>query len=236
MTSHRVGSREGTNLHRLSWGVALSLCALACHGMDSRSRMAEERPDYELRSGKHVADVRIGCRLAPPSGPLTVYVDYEAPMPRRDYQVLALEAIDLWADFRNLAEARGAKALMVRAYDSAGQKNPVDFAFYIDRKGDWLHPEVRALSTGKRVLILRAEMKDSGHFFIDYISDIPLRDVCALRPEVDAVWGSFREVAQELGATKGLVTPTDAPVGGATITFSFSRIGDRWSGSDLCGK
>jgi hypothetical protein len=237
--TRRADSGDGINITRLALVVIYAVCVLGCHRSYSKSfssNEGRERANYTLRSGKQIANVRVGCRLAPPSGPLTVYIDYDAPMPQRDYLTAASDAVDVWADFRTLAEARGAKALMVRSHDIERQREPVDFAFHVDSNGDWQRPEVRTLSTGTRLLILRAEMKDAGHFFIDYVTGIPIQDVCALGPEVDAVWASFRQVGEELGATKGLVSPSETPVGGATITFVFSRVGERWSRSDLCRK
>jgi hypothetical protein len=157
-------------------------------------------------------------------------------MPGPDYPALAEEAVEIWTDFRALADARGATVLMARVHGVVGQREPVVFPFHVDGKGHWLRPEIRTLSTGKRVVIVRAEMKDAGRFFIDYVTDIPVRDVCALGPEVDAVWQSFKQTAEELGATKGFVSPSEIPVGGQTIAFSFSQAGDRWSRSELCQK
>jgi hypothetical protein len=212
------------------WTAVLSV---ACRPSATPSTQARERRELLLRSGKGVEIVGIGSSQVE-GGTSTLHIDYLSKAGARAYIGLAPEATEVWNEFRCLAEGKGAHTVMVRAHIAPGDGEPVTFGFLRQADGGWQKPEVRTLKSGKEVLVVRA-LEDRGQLFVDYVTGFSTRDVCALEPEVDEVWDLFRPLAEESRVTKAFVSPSEAPVGGGSISFSVSREPDgSWVRQDLC--
>ncbi len=224
------------NTHLVDY--ALSLCVVgslsACRQTATQPAAlaadSRERTAFLLRGGKEVTVTGVGCQKAP-DGLVTLSVDYTSELPTKSYEAVAPEAVEVWADFQPLADAKGASAVMIRAHERP--HGPLVFPFTKMADDGWQKPEVRTLQGGKQVLVVRAT-KDRGQLFIDYVTHIPLRDVCSLEPEADAVWSLYRPVAEQAGISKAFVSPSETPVGGS-ISLSFTReAGGGWTKQRLC--
>jgi hypothetical protein len=237
----RLEGRHHGEHFSLRWaGLAVgvvSLCATvlsgACRTAATPSTEARERRELLLRSGKAVVILGIGSSQAE-GRTSTLHIDYLSKAVARAYVSLAPEATEVWSEFRCLAEGMDAQAVMVRTHIASGDGEPVSFGFLRQADGGWQKPDVRTLRSGKQVLVVRA-LEDRGQLFVDYVTDISTRDVCALEPEVDEVWDLFRPLAEESRITKAFVSPSGAPIGGGSISFSVSREPDgSWVRQDLC--
>jgi hypothetical protein len=221
----------------LAVGAAVSLWAtvlsMACRPAPTPSTQTRERGELLLRSGKGVAILGVSSSQGE-GRTSTLHIDYLSRAVGRAYVALAPEATEVWNEFRCLAEGMGAQAVMVRAHFAPGDGEPVTFGFLRQADGVWQKPEVRTLKSGKQVLVVRA-LVDQGQLFVDYVTDLPTRDVCALEPEVDEVWDLFRPLAEQSHVTKAFVSPSTAPVGGGSVSFSVSREPDgSWVRQNLC--
>ena len=232
-----LGQRIGTQWGPRAMAALGSVCALglllACQQSDQPSSELAKPMGFLLQTGKRVTVTGIACEKGK-SGDLTLYVDYLSDLPPQSFIEVAPEATEVWHEFRCVAEARGARTVMVRAHDRPRDGEFVSYGFLQEADGTWQKPEVRTLGGGREVLVVRV-IKDGEQLFVDYVTSIPTRDVCTLGPEVDDVWAVFLPLAEESGASKVFVSPSDAPVGGGSTSFAITRNPDgSWSRQELC--
>lgn len=170
-----------------------------------------------LASGKQVEVLSV--RRTVKNGYATLHVDYATHLPVTDHVALAPEVDEIWSTFRQEAEDTAADAVMI----SARGKRPSDVAtFPITRVGkarEWRAPRVVALASGKHVLLVSTHTQYDA-FFVEYVSTLPIKDMCALAPEVDEVWAAFRVTAEATGVKLAFVVPNETPLGGC-IAFAF---------------
>lgn len=93
-------------------------------------------------------------------------------------------------------------------------------------------PKSITLASGARRQVLDVRMYAQGELeseiptlFVDYLTEIPLRDRCTLQVEVREVWQHFKSQADQHGAERVFIVPNDAPVGGGVTSFALRRQG-----------
>jgi hypothetical protein len=219
-------------LHRVGAFVALS-CLIACAQPQSPRSDKAALPVRTLPSGKQISLIKVNQEEAK-SGDVTLFVDYVTRLPIRNYLALAIEADEVWSTFRQAAEQSRVRTVMITTHEKPAGGASSSFAFTLGNDGEWLKPEVRTLRSGKKIVVISVR-KDGGDLFVDYVTSLPIKDLCGLSPEVDEVWSEYRRTAEDAGVGKVFICPNTAPVGGGDVSFSFTRgENGEWSRRGTC--
>ena len=222
MTIHRVHLPLAYTAFFGVMGLVTASCLPACRGSGPDSEEGQTVSTRMLPSGK--IEVIAARAQGPPDGTITFLVDYVTELPTSDHVALARQANEVFAEFIQEARKANARTMLVRATDTSRNSSAV-FPFTAEKDGQWERPEVRTLQSGKEVVVVSVNEHD-GKLFVDYVTDLPIRDYCGLASEVDQVWAEVREEADEMGVDKIFVSPAETPLDGGSVSYAFLREGN----------
>jgi len=134
---------------------------------------------------------------------------------------LVPEVEDVWALFQEQADEGDFDAVMISPHAGASSDPKTTFPITRGEDGEWHAPWIIDLESGSRVLVVTVVTQNTA-LFVDYVSTVPIMDLCQVAPEVDEVWAEFVGMAEDAGLPKAFVNPHDTPLGGL-VSFSFVR-------------
>jgi hypothetical protein len=229
-------------------GFALAL-ALAGTSPSARGWLEPGIASYTLESaagrrilpgGKSVMILAVAKTVTESGSGL--HIEYESVAWDGSYADLVPEVDEVWAAFRDLAEAEEVDFATLNPRVPGDMDARLFFPVTRGDRGEWQTPRVLGLPTGGSVVIDGVSTYD-GALFVDYVMATPTLDICQVAKEADLVWNAYWELAEGAGLSRVHLSPSSYPprsvspfsVASVSVSISLTRDDNgRWLRHGFC--